>query len=246
MKTKPFNITPITWGIYSVSGLICAFYLSWLMLAKVDFAYGTFHDLLNIQDHCEQYGPLNRYRQGFANTDKAEHVRLFALVNDAVHQQGRGLAEIYYHIDGKPKDRFLHAAEIQHLEDVANLIDFMAPFALGASLLWLAFSALFVIDKLPMPGFKQQLMGIGLFVSLCVVITLLIGPEKVFNTFHVWVFPAGHQWYFFYEDSLMSTLMKAPDLFGAIAVLMTGLALVVFVVLNWGFYWGKEKRRESA
>lgn len=203
------------------------------MLAKVDFAYGTFHDLLNIQQHCEQYGPLNRFRQGFAGTDKAEHVRLFAAVNDAVHQQGKGLAEIYYAIDGQPIDRFLHASEIQHLEDVANLIDFMNPFAIAASLIWLAFSALFVLGKRPMPGFKQQLVGIGIFVGLCVVSTFLIGPEKVFNAFHVWVFPVGHQWYFFYEDSLMSTLMKAPDLFGAIAVLLTVVALVVFVGLNW-------------
>lgn len=219
------------------------------MLAKVDFAYGAFHDLLNIQQHCEQYGPLNRFRQGFANTDKAEHVRLFAAVNDAVHSldnsPGKGLAEIYYTVDGQPIDRLLHAAEIQHLEDVANLIDFMSPFAIGASLLWLVFSALFVLDKLPMPGFRQQLVGIGLFVGLCGVAALLIGPEKVFNTFHVWVFPAGHQWYFFYEDSLMSTLMKAPDLFGAIAVLLTGVALVGFVGLNWAVYWGFKRKNIS-
>ncbi|MCJ8268710.1 MAG: DUF1461 domain-containing protein, partial [Psychrosphaera sp.] len=121
----------------------------------------------------------------------------------------------------------------QHLEDVANLIDFMNPFAIAASLLGLVFAALFSRGKLPVPRFKQQLVGIGVFVGLCALTTLLIGPEKVFNAFHEWVFPAGHQWYFFYEDSLMSTLMKAPDLFGAIAVLLTVVALVVFVVLNW-------------
>ncbi|NQZ08812.1 MAG: DUF1461 domain-containing protein [Algicola sp.] len=207
------------------------------MLAKVDFAYSGFHDLLNIQQHCEQYGPLNRYRQGFAGTDKAEHVRIFAAINDSVHSfdnsQGKGLDKIYYAIDGKPVDLFLHAAEIQHLEDVANLIDFMHPFAISASLLWLVLAALFSSGKLPAPRFKQQLAGIGVFVGLCALTALLIGPEKVFNAFHEWVFPAGHQWYFFYEDSLMSTLMKAPDLFGAIAVLLTVVALVVFVVLNW-------------
>jgi hypothetical protein len=48
---------------------------------------------------------------------------------------------------------------------------------------------------------------------------------------HVWVFPADHQWFFYYQDSLMSTLMKAPYLFGYIAVALVALATVFLALI---------------
>jgi hypothetical protein len=42
------------------------------------------------------------------------------------------------------------------------------------------------------------------------------------------VFPPGHAWFFYYEDSLMTTLMQAPHLFGFIAVAIGVLALALF------------------
>ena len=76
-------------------------------------------------------------------------------------------------------------------------------------------------------------MGIIGFILCCGVLLVLVGPVEVFYALHEWVFPANHQWFFYYEDSLMSTLMKAPDLFGAIALLLSGLAAVIFVALNF-------------
>jgi hypothetical protein len=45
------------------------------------------------------------------------------------------------------------------------------------------------------------------------------------------VFPEGHQWFFYYQDSLMSTLMKAPYLFGYIALALLVLTLALLTAL---------------
>lgn len=57
-----------------------------------------------------------------------------------------------------------------------------------------------------------------------------IGPTRVFYTLHEWVFPSDHQWMFSYQESLMTTLMKAPDLFAAIAVAV-GMGMLVIGLL---------------
>jgi hypothetical protein len=62
---------------------------------------------------------------------------------------------------------------------------------------------------------------------------LIAGPVEVFYGIHRWVFPTGHQWFFFYEESLMSTLMKAPDLFGYIAIILLLLTLTIFWLILW-------------
>ena len=49
----------------------------------------------------------------------------------------------------------------------------------------------------------------------------------MFYQFHIWLFPADHEWFFYWQDSLMSTLMKAPVLFGGIAVVLVGGTLVL-------------------
>jgi hypothetical protein len=44
---------------------------------------------------------------------------------------------------------------------------------------------------------------------------------------HTVVFPADHQWFFYYKDSLMASLMKAPDIFAAIAAQLLVVALLI-------------------
>tara|TARA_Y100000588_G_scaffold356149_1_gene412087 strand:- start:498 stop:764 length:267 start_codon:yes stop_codon:yes gene_type:complete len=65
-------------------------------------------------------------------------------------------------------------------------------------------------------------------------VVFALGPKQVFYWFHIKVFPEGHQWFFYYQESLMSTLMKAPDLFGFIAVLIAVLTLSIFCVACYG------------
>ena len=68
---------------------------------------------------------------------------------------------------------------------------------------------------------------------LITVSVMLIGPYEIFSQFHVWVFPEEHKWKFYYEESVMSNLMKAPDLFAYIAVLLVALAVPIFAGLMW-------------
>ena len=53
-----------------------------------------------------------------------------------------------------------------------------------------------------------------------------------FYALHEWIFPDNHQWFFYYQESLMTVLMKAPDLFGAISVLIALLAIPIYLLLN--------------
>jgi len=68
-----------------------------------------------------------------------------------------------------------------------------------------------------------------LMVSLASAV-FIVGPKDVFYQMHIWVFPDNHQWFFYYQDSLMSTMMKAPDLFAGIAAQIVLLALLLFSV----------------
>ncbi len=58
---------------------------------------------------------------------------------------------------------------------------------------------------------------------------MLIGPTKVFYWGHEVVFPENNQWFFYYEDSLMSTMMKAPALFGPIAGQLLFCTLILWM-----------------
>ena len=49
---------------------------------------------------------------------------------------------------------------------------------------------------------------------------------------HEMVFPDDHQWFFYYQDSLMTTLMKAPDIFFAIGAVWAILASVIYLLLS--------------
>jgi hypothetical protein len=60
---------------------------------------------------------------------------------------------------------------------------------------------------------------------------LASGPMTVFYALHDRLFPPGHPWFFYYEDSLMTLLMQAPTLFGYIAVALVALALALWLGL---------------
>jgi hypothetical protein len=62
----------------------------------------------------------------------------------------------------------------------------------------------------------------------------VVGPVQVFYVLHELVFPAGHEWFFYYQDSLMSMMMQAPNLFGPIAVLWLVLAFSIAAALWFG------------
>ena len=233
MTTSNKLITPICWVLYSLCGLITAFLFSWIILAQFNFGYSWLHNTLQIQQHADKYGPQNRYRKNFQFTNSQEKIRLFAAINTSIHNHGAGLSAIKYtHPNGKELGTLLHHAEIIHLKDVANLLDVLKIMGLVACVIWLTFVTLFSLRKIPIPNFKQQILGITAFVSVSSLLVLLIGPVSVFYAFHEWIFPEDHKWFFYYQESLMTILMKAPDLFGVIAILLTCLAMVIFIAMN--------------
>lgn len=220
-----------SWFIVLVALLIGCLGMSWMLQASLDYSYAFWYPILDIGGHIDRYGPQNHYIQGLELLSAAEHVRLFAEISRAVHDHGDGLTTIAFEIQGKPQ-ALLREPEVLHLQDVAKLIDVVRWLVQGAVVLGVG--GLYWL----LPGGRPQLRWqVRLMVFLAAGIALvciLVGPKKLFYLFHVWVFPPGHPWFFYYQDSLMSTLMKAPDLFAgiAVAILVPGVLLFVGV-----WYW---------
>ena len=76
---------------------------------------------------------------------------------------------------------------------------------------------LFTIKKVSLPRAGQFVSSALVLIVLTAVLMLFV--QKLFNQLHVWAFPDDHQWFFYYEDSLMSTMMKAPVIFAYIAII---------------------------
>ncbi len=129
--------------------------------------------------------------------------------------------------------RLLTSAEITHLNDVARLVSVLRPLAVLLSIggsLWLR-------SKAPvLPGRELLFFSAGVMVIITVVL-VTVGAENLFYQLHRWLFPADHQWFFYYEESLMSMMMQEPNLFGAIAVIW-GL-LVAALLAGWYASVGK-------
>ena len=222
--------------VFTFSCFISALFLSWQGLAKIDFAYPQAYQLIDIGGNIDYYGPQNRFKAHFEKTDTAERYRVFSEINQAVHSHGQGLADIEYRLpNGAIVDKLLHKAEIVHLQDVANLIDVL--FVVGLASLFCLLGCVICCFRLArrkgiiVASVIQQVLALVIVLVVGSAMVMLIGAEKVFYALHIWVFPDEHQWYFFYQDSLMSTLMKAPDLFAVIAVEIVILATAIFALL---------------
>ena len=216
------------WTLFSVLALLAALHLAWVLLAKVDFLYPLWYEVLELDETIATFGPQNRHRTGFELTSKNERVRLFSAIVDAIHAQGRGLQDLVYHDPaGRPLATLLTAPEIQHLQDVARLLSLLNPVGWGALLGWLLLIVLTRLQKLRMPSVLRLMLSVLLFLAATAALVLLLGPVRVFYQLHVWVFPADHQWFFYYQDSLLTTMMRAPDLFAYIALALLGLTVLL-------------------
>jgi hypothetical protein len=211
---------------------LAALWLSWRALAMVDFLYPVFYEVIDIHGHIEEFAPQNRYKADFARTTPAERQRLFGEIVTAIHASGAGLAELEYRDpDGRVIDRLLREPEAGHLQDVADLVDRLAPVG------WLAVAwtgihlVLIRLFGWTVPSLAHLLGASLLATAAAVVAVLAIGPRRVFYWLHDLVFPPDHPWFFYYQDSLMSTMMKAPYLFGAIAIALLLLGLAIYAAL---------------
>ncbi|MHB1228893.1 MAG: lipoprotein intramolecular transacylase Lit [Halothiobacillus sp.] len=212
-----------------------ALWLAWLALSQVSFFYPQDYRWLNIPATIEQYVPQNRQgKQNFIQTNAAEHARLFSDITTAINHNGEGLSDLHYvNPQGVDLGVFLTPEEVTHLTDVSVVVDRGQDIGLCAFIAWLAFVAFSIWRCIPLP--RIQALGIGTAITLgfagCGV--ALIGPMHVFDAFHRTVFPANHPWFFYYQDSLMTTFMQAPNLFGLItAWWILATCLILFAL--WG------------
>ena len=79
---------------------------------------------------------------------------------------------------------------------------------------------------------KHKLVSVMILCLLVVAVLFLWGFTSVFYYLHTVIFPADHQWFFYYQDSLMATIMKAPDIFSAIAAQLLAVALLLTVGID--------------
>lgn len=219
----------LIWPLIFIGQLLATSLLAWHLLAQISFAYPTGYKLLDMDKHIAEFAPLNHYVHGFQFTQPKDHWELFAQITDAVQHNGKGLTEINFLLPNNTKIPLMHAAEITHLQDVSHLINKFYWVGTIGGLMWAVFLFIAYRQKLSFPSLRNIVFGFcgGIFVISTIILSL--GATKVFYWFHTQVFPEGHQWFFYYEDSLMTTLMKAPDIFAFIASLLLSV-----LILTWG------------
>lgn len=222
------NIITLAWLSFCLSLLMFSFGLSWQVNKSVNFTYPLWYEVLDINSHINKYAPQNKYKkQNFVNTDETQHFDLFEQVVIAINNQGENLENIEYFTANKQTKLFTQS-EVIHLQDVSNLVDTLRLVWLVNLLPLILLSLLYIQKKLYMPSSKLKVKA--LFASVVVVMSsfAIFGFKKIFYYLHTAVFPDNHQWFFYYQESLMSTFMKAPDLFAAIGINLLLIAIVIF------------------
>ncbi len=224
----------LLWGGFLLLTFLITLPISWGVLAKANFFYPTLYDVTAIDKHIDTYAPKNKKnRLGFEKTSKDERSRLFQGIVNAIHSKGEGLSTLSYMTFDQgitQSTLLLTDAEVIHLKDVAILLDKVKPVVFIIFLSWLVFVVSLKLKKISLPGGAQFLLSALVLILLSCVV-LLLGPEKIFNQLHIWAFPDDHQWFFYYEDSLMSTMMKAPVIFAYIAIIWVAVSIVLTALI---------------
>lgn len=232
-----YNLRQALSGLLLVlSSLMMALWLAWQILIPLDFGYSLGYQWLNIEQHIQIYGPQNQFKRGFADTDPQEHQRLFRAILQSINQKGTGLKDIVYHTHSGRQDTLLRQPEIIHLQDVVRLLTQFGWVSFAGALYLLSISAVHIRNCRPLPGPHHIGCGILALLTTATLVILIMGAKAVFYWLHIQIFPDDHQWFFFYQESLMTTLMKAPDLFGFFAALWGLVALPILGVILFTQY----------
>ncbi len=217
--------------LLSISLLCVSFYIAWNLNAAANFLYSTWYEVLNLDETISKYAPDNKFRNGFEHTNQQQHIELFSGIVAGIQRDGEGLRDLSYIDEEKHAKRtLLTDAEVIHLEDVANLVSKFKYLVIFGSLIAFVIFIFMRSKNTPIAKFKRHLLGgIGTILVFAVLV-MLIGPTKIFYVGHELIFPNNHQWFFYYEESLMSTMMKAPVLFGPIACQLLLLTVLLWLV----------------
>ena len=228
------------WGL-TLSLLITCVYVSWQILSQVNFLYGSIYQHNKLEAHINEFAPLNRNnKESFARTTNEERIRVFNDIAYEINSGGAGLSKISYTYPGSEAPTiFLIDEEKDHLLDVANLVGKLKPIGAAVATLLIIFYGVCWYYKVSQfkylwrpSGVISSLLKILSITALLVGATYLIGPQKTFYLLHEWAFSDKAQWYFYFEDSLMTTLM--PEVvFANIAVLLTLITLCTWLLAHF-------------
>jgi lipoprotein signal peptidase len=228
------------WGL-TLSLLITCVYVSWQILSQVNFLYGSIYQHNNLEAHINEFAPLNRNnKESFARTTNEERIRVFNDIAYEINSDGEGLSKISYTYPGSEAPTiFLIDEEKDHLLDVANLVAKLKPIGAAVATLLIIFYGVCWYYKVSQyrylwrpAGVISSLLKILSITALLVGMTYVIGPQKTFYLLHEWAFSDKAQWYFYFEDSLMTTLM--PEVvFANIAVLLILITLFTWLLAHF-------------
>ena len=228
------------WGL-TLSLLITCVYVSWQILSQVNFLYGSIYQHNKLEAHINEFAPLNRNnKESFARTTNEERIRVFNDIAYEINSGGEGLSKISYTYPGSEAPTiFLIDEEKDHLLDVANLVAKLKPIGAAVATLLIIFYGVCWYYKVSQyrylwrpSGVISSLIKILSITALLVGVTYVIGPQKTFYLLHEWAFSDKAQWYFYFEDSLMTTLM--PEVvFANIAVLLILITLCTWLLAHF-------------
>lgn len=214
--------------------LYFSLYSAWYASYSNYFFFPVVYEIEDIHGNVLEYAPKNRKgKKDFAYVASGLHLKLFAEMLKSVEKGGEGLADITYPSGNSEKKLFLTHAEVVHLQDVADLLSFFKSFFRLFLVILTAVAAAMIFGGIWPFYTRNMLYTLGGFALLMFVLISRFGFVKVFYRLHVMVFPKGHQWFFYYEDSLMSTILKAPDSFADFGVILAVFAVIFFVILYW-------------
>jgi len=221
--------------------LVSCLYVSWQVLSQANFLYDQIYEHNDLEAHVNEFAPLNRNgKESFALTTKAERVRVFNDIAREINAGGGGLGAITYTPEGAgAATTFLVEAERDHLQDVANLVSSLKPVGAVIASLLIAFYGFCWYYKVSRyqyfwrpSGLFVSILQIAAVAALCVAVTFALGPQQTFYLLHEWAFSDKAQWYFYFEDSLMTTLM--PEIvFANIAALIGILTVLTWLAANF-------------
>jgi len=223
----------------SICLLVSSIYISWQILTQSDFFYEYIYDLNNLEGHISEFAPQNVNKSGFEMTTTDERMRIFNEISKSINSSGDGLKDIKYKYPGSADaNSFLTTSEINHLQDVADLVSKLKPFGVITAGFLFAFYTFCWIYKVSRyryfwrpPGLLSSVFQVMLIAAICIAATFIMGPQKAFYLLHEWAFSDKSQWFFYYQESLM--VMLLPEVvFANIAVMICGVTIMTWLILN--------------
>ncbi|PLX70269.1 MAG: hypothetical protein C0602_05510 [Denitrovibrio sp.] len=210
-----------------------AVFTAWYAAYSNYFFFPIVYQMEDIHGHVLKYAPQNKHgKEDFAYVSSGLHLRIFSDMLKAVDNEGKGLDEITYPVKGGEK-KFLTTEEVVHLQDVSDLISLLKSFwrlvfvLLSAVVLTMIFGGIW-------PYFLSTifwaLAAAGAFMA---AVIYGFGFTKIFYKMHELVFPEGHRWHFYYQYSLMSTILKAPDSFADFGIILGLFTVIAFIIFYW-------------